>query len=124
MIAKLFIALLYLVVVIKFLFLGFALYTRYFTSKIGEKQHPNERKVDKAEYWKSRTEFAYTSLMSVMLLILFKPGGQYTYLLGEKHVSLLLFIFGFVTLFTSNWTLFFHEESLIGDIAKTLNKHW
>jgi hypothetical protein len=122
MIGKLFIALLYIVVVIKFAFLGFALYTRYYETKIGEKHKQQEN--PKAEYWKTRTEFAYTALMSLMLLILFKPGGNYMYLLGEKHVTLLLFIFGFVNLFMANWSLFFHQESAIGDILKTIQRHW
>jgi hypothetical protein len=65
-------------------------------------------KIDpKLVYWKERTEFIFNISMALLLIYHFIP-KQHIYI--NRETSLLFFMFGWVILLTSNWTLFIHSS--------------
>jgi len=67
------------------------------------------KKIDpKLVYWKERMEFIFIISMSILLVYHFKPGKNK--IIGEE-TSLLFFLFGWILIFTSKWSLFFKEAS-------------
>lgn len=90
--------------IVKIIFIFLALYRLYIKSKF-----PNNKKLlEDIEYWKHRVEFVFITLMSILLIYLFNPHTNNSiYIDGET--KLLLYLFGFVLLFTENWSSFIHE---------------
>ena len=82
----------------------------------------NEKIIDNLDYWKKRFEFIYIICMSLLLLYLFYP-YQKTYLLITPKIRLLIFLFAFILITTSNWALFFKEPSLFITIQKILGRN-
>lgn len=67
-----------------------------------------EEKYDaKLVYWKERTEFIFIVSMAILLIYHFKPGKNKPI---EKETALLFFLFGWITLITAKWNLFFTES--------------
>jgi hypothetical protein len=66
-----------------------------------------EEKYDaKLIYWKERTEFMFFVSMAILLIYHFIPGKNKPI---DKETALLFFLFGWVTLITAKWNLFFTE---------------
>ena len=82
----------------------------------------NKKIINSLEYWKKRFEFIYIICMSFLLLYLFYP-YQKTYLLITPKIRLLIFLFAFILITTSNWALFFKEPSLFITIQKILGRN-
>lgn len=82
----------------------------------------NEKIIDNLDYWKKRFEFIYIICMSLLLLYLFYP-YQKTYLVITPKIRLLIFLFAFILITTSNWALFFKEPSLFITIQKILGRN-
>ena len=82
----------------------------------------NEKIIDNLDYWKKRFEFIYIICMSLLLLYLFYP-YQKTHLLITPKIRLLIFLFAFILITTSNWALFFKEPSLFITIQKILGRN-
>lgn len=84
---------------VKILFVLFAILEFY--SKIKHKSWASW-----ALYWKQRTEFIFIIAMAFICIVLFNPfsSGE---LVVDRHVRVLLFIYGIIILITSNWTSFF-----------------
>ena len=61
-----------------------------------------------ALYWKERLEFVFIISMAIVCIILFNPFSKGS-LVVDDHVRLLLFVYGFIILITSNWHTFFGE---------------
>jgi hypothetical protein len=61
-----------------------------------------------ALYWKERLEFVFIISMAIVCIVLFNPISKGT-LVVDDHVRLLLFVYGFIILITSNWHTFFGE---------------
>jgi hypothetical protein len=68
-------------------------------------------------YWKERTEFIFTFCMAILLILIFHPRYK-NQIYVNKEISLLFFIFGFVILFTSNWSLFISNAGWYNTIIK------
>jgi hypothetical protein len=71
---------------------------------------PKAKKIDnKVSYWKERTEFIFIISMAILLIYHFNPR------LSKKPIgeetALLFFLFGWILIFTSKWSLFFTEAS-------------
>lgn len=60
-------------------------------------------------YWKERFEFIFVILMAILLIYLFNPGKDRMVMI-DGETKILLYLFGFVLLITSDWSLFFSES--------------
>lgn len=73
----------------------------------------------KLVYWKERTEFIFIISMSILLIYHFHPR------LSKKPISeetaLLFFLFGWILIFTSKWSLFFKEAPWYKKLVSSLN---
>ena len=58
-------------------------------------------------YWKERTEFVFIVSMAILLIYHFNPRFAKKPI-GEE-TSILFFLFGWILIFTSKWSLFVHE---------------
>lgn len=97
---------------ITFIFLikiGFIIMTlTHLYLKLKEKEHTYLDK--KILYWKDRFEFIFTTLMAVLLIYLFNPRHDKSILI-DNETKILLYLFGFVLLITSDWNTFIKETS-------------
>lgn len=75
----------------------------------------------KIEYWKSRVEFIFIFLMSILLIYVFHPTIDRRVLIN-KETRVLLFLFGFVLIITANWGDFFKESNTLKIIQTLLGK--
>jgi len=93
----------YFVIVIKLCYVVFSLLNIYFNVF---KMDPD--KIDFIKKWKERSYFVFTCSMAVLLVIVFNPWYN-----NERHmnseVKLLFYLFGWITLVTADWTVFFKE---------------
>ena len=77
-----------------------------------------EKKYDsKLVYWKERTEFVFVASMAVLLIYHFKPGKNKPI---NEETSILFFLFGWITLITANWGLFFTEANWYKNLVSAL----
>ena len=61
------------------------------------------------EYWNQVCHFIFYILISLMLIYIFNPFKDKTYLI-DNTVRFLFFILGIIYLFNVNWTLFFKSK--------------
>lgn len=101
--------------IVKIIFIILALTNIYLEAK-GKK---NSSLATEINYWKKRVEFIFKILMALLLIYLFSPKANRTIMInGETKV--LLYLFGFVLLITSNWSEFFKESKWFVDLQKSL----
>jgi hypothetical protein len=95
----------YFIIIIKFLFILLSISDLFFIFNYGKDS--NLHKI--SEFWKKRVEYIFTILMAILLIFLFNPKNN-KHLLIDNDTKLLLYLFGIVLLFTSNWELFIKES--------------
>lgn len=107
----------YLILITKFLFI--ALSALFVILKI--KKLNNTPLAQNLIYWIERLEFIFTILMAVLLVYIFNPHKNRLYRINNE-TKLLLFLFGYVLIFTAKWNIFFEEakwfkylQEIIGD---------
>lgn len=73
--------------------------------------HSTNSKAEKIDpklvYWKERTEFIFIVSMAILLIYHFNPRFSKKPI-GEE-TSILFFLFGWILIFTAQWSLFIHE---------------
>ena len=84
------------------------------------KRHPSseqEEELAKLTFLKSRFEFIFIILMSILILITFNPMKKtvITY-----KTQLLFFMYGIIILITANWNIFIKESPLFRKIKSIL----
>lgn len=104
---KIFFCFVYLIVLIKGLFVFFAVWNFY----LKKRQHGNSAGVQtelekRILYYKNMTENIFIVSVSILLIYLFNPYYENKYLLHDKYVTLLIFIYGILTLVTFDWSVF------------------
>jgi len=63
-------------------------------------------------YWAERAEFVYTVLMAILLIYIFRNGMKEKKIcIKDKETLTLMYLFGFILIFTSNWTGFVTESN-------------
>jgi hypothetical protein len=103
------------ILIIKVIFIILALSNLYLIIKI--KREPNKT-IQKQElekqsnilFWKDRIEILFKCLMSILLLYLFNPREERLHLITFE-TKILLFLFGFIIIFTANWTQIYNESA-------------
>lgn len=109
----------YLIIVVKLLFVALTISHLYLKSK-GDKDKDLDEKI---VYWKERVEFVFEILMALLLIYLFNPRHDHNVLI-DKHVKVLLYLFGFILLLTAKWGNFFKESIWFEDLQKIIgNQH-
>jgi len=99
----------YFIILMKCLFLFFAVWNFYLKKKHGREggSSGGEAKLEKrVSYCKTLTENLFMVLVSILLIYLFNPYHENKYLLDDKYVKALLFIYGILMLVTFDWTVF------------------
>ena len=103
------------VFIIKIIFILLALTYRYLVFK----KQQNTPLAQQIFFWKSRIDFVFTFLMSLLLIYVFYPKNEYpTIVVGEMR--LLLFLFGIILIITADWNLFFAQSPLLSNIQNSL----
>lgn len=97
----------FFIVLIKIVFILSAI--GHLALKFSHNDKAKEEADPKLIYWKERTEFIFIVSMSVLLIYHFRPSsGTHPTPISEE-TALLFFLFGWILLFTSKWSLFFKE---------------
>lgn len=98
----------YFIILVKCLFLFFAVWNFYLKKRTGcGSGSGSETKLEKRVlYCKNLTENLFMVLVSILLIYLFNPYHENKYLLDDKYVKALLFIYGILMLVTFDWTGF------------------
>jgi hypothetical protein len=107
----------YLIIFVKLLFVVLATSHFYLKSK-GEADSDLNKKI---VYWEHRVEFIFEILMAFLLIYLFNPRHDHKVLI-DKHVKVLLYLFGFIILITAKWSNFFEEYTWFKDLQKIIGK--
>ena len=71
-------------------------------------------------YWKSRVDFVFTFLMSLLLIYLFYPSKTPVFINDETR--LLIFLFGIILIVTAEWSVFFTEARWFTDLQQILSQ--
>ena len=65
-------------------------------------------------FWSDRIEFIYTFLMSLLIIVLFRNAIRVGKLcIYDKETLFLIYVFGFILLFTADWNQFISDSVLI-----------
>jgi uncharacterized membrane protein YiaA len=78
---------------------------------VKHKEPNNKKKIDNLEFWKKRVEFIFIILMSILLIYLFNPRVNRLNMINYE-TKILLYIFGFILLLTSDWSQFFQNSKI------------
>lgn len=93
------------IIFLKVLFILFSLIHIYYKVKKDENNEINERAV----FWKHHIEFVFIACMAILLIYLFNPRLNNQKMITNE-TKLLLYLFGFILLFTANWDIFIEES--------------
>ena len=75
----------------------------------------------KFAYLKEQSEFVFVFCMAILLIIVFNPWfDNQKYINIHKDLGILFYLFGFILLFTANWSLLFQESHIFKRIKNTL----
>ena len=66
-------------------------------------------------FWKERFEFVFITMMACLLIYLFNPRNDRSFMI-DYETKVLLFLFGFILLITANWNTFVEESEIFKDI--------
>jgi Ca2+/Na+ antiporter len=112
-----FTAYLFLLFVLKIVFIIMALTTIYLKMKGKE----NSELYKNLFYLKGRVEFVFVILMALLLVYLFNPRKNRLNMINGE-VKLLLYLFGIVLLITADWSNFIHESDWFQRTQEILGK--
>ena len=108
-----------LIVLVKCLFLYFALKHLYFRAMLLKQPNNAEYKDNliKTNLYKRQAEFIFTNMMAALFIYIFNPRYQNEKYIG-KETKLLMYIFGFIIIITSDWNEFINESIISGLLKK------
>jgi hypothetical protein len=116
---KFLVPLIYVIIMIKMLFL-FSAISNLFLTKIIKNDNLINKFSDKLKRIKEQTEFVFIILTSILMIAIFSPReNNMKYI--NSHVKLLFFLFGWILIITAKWNLFFHESIILKTISNSLN---
>ena len=72
-------------------------------------------------FWADRVEFIYTFLMAILIIALFRNAVKVGVLcIYDKETIFLMYVFGFILLFTADWNEFISESTIITNVQNIL----
>ena len=102
-----------LIIIIKVIFILLKL-TAFYNRVMGNKDTLFSTNV---LFWADRIEFIYTFLMAILIIALFKNAVKVGVLcIYDKETIFLMYVFGFILLFTADWNEFISESTIITNI--------
>ena len=104
----------FLIIFVKIIFVISAIANRYLSKKTSSSTW-----LENTQNIKVKTEFIFIALMSILLIYLFNPLTKSKPKITTE-TSYLLYLFGWIILFTADWGAFFTESKLY----KTVKKQW
>jgi hypothetical protein len=96
---KIYNSFIYFIIFIKFIFIGLVINLAY----IKRKEPNNKNKINQIKQLKIKVETVFSILMAFLLIYLFNPRYTQNELILDYETRLLLFLFGFVILLTTEW---------------------
>jgi len=97
-----------LTILVKFCFFYFVIYSLYLRHLI--RKNPNNKNYEESlqliDKVKNQVEFIFTIMVAILLIILFNPYKEN--LILDYETKLLLYLFGFLLIITSDWANFFN----------------
>lgn len=106
----------YLIIFIKLIFISSTILNKFLSLKDKKKYH---ELIEKTEYFRERTEFVFVILMSILLIYIFNPHHIKRVPINSE-MRLLLFLYGWVMIFTANWSLFLSQTKWLQPLLKKL----
>ena len=106
-----------LIIIIKVIFILLKL-TAFYNRVMGNKDTLFSTNV---LFWADRVEFIYTFLMAILIIALFRNAikdGQIC--IYDKETLFLMYVFGFILLFTADWNEFISESTIITNVQNIL----
>ena len=98
------------VIILKIIFILFVILTKYYkhklkiSSKAELPYYTNQYNL--INFWKEKIENIFMICMGFICVIIFNPFNAYQFII-DKETRLLLFLFGIIILFTTNWQLLY-----------------
>jgi L-asparagine transporter-like permease len=108
----------YLIFIVKFIFIILAATHLYLKSK--KKENTNIDK--KIVYWKERTELLFIVLMAILLIFLFNPTTSQAVIINGNS-KILLYLFGIVLLVTANWKQIFTPSPWFSNLQQIIGNN-
>ena len=108
----------YLIFTVKIIFIILALTNRYLIFK--KKQNTALYKT--VSYWKPRTDFIFTFLMSILLIFLFYPNPNNISVNITGETKLLMFLFGIVLIITAQWNTFVTQAKWFTELQQIIGQ--
>jgi hypothetical protein len=97
----------FLIILVKFVYLFFVLRSLYLHNKF--KNNPNDKNykllLETNDHLKNQLELVFISLVAILLIILFNPINKN--LILDNETRTILYLFGFLLLITADWLSFF-----------------
>jgi hypothetical protein len=109
----------YLIFVIKIIFLVLSVTYLYLKAK----KKDNTDFYKKIVFWKERTELVFIVLMSILLITLFNPRTTSPTVMINGNSKFLLFLFGIVLLITADWSKIITQAPWFLDLQKIIGKN-
>jgi len=100
-------AFIYFIIFIKVMFV-LMFFSNQYLSKISPNFDIKNQYEAITGFWKERTEFIFMVSTSILLILVFYPWRKREWAL-DTEMRVLFFVFGWVVLLTSNWSLFITE---------------
>lgn len=116
-----------IIVIVKVLYIGLAIYSLY----VSKKEPNNKKKLEVILYFKERVEVLFKGLMAILLIYLFNPIFNKTdNMILNYETRLFLFIFGIIIFLTADWETIFKNipksyklvQNIIGNFHILENK--
>ena len=73
----------------------------------------------KFSYWKRKTEFIFIFSMSLLLIYIFNPWYKHRKYI-TRELEILFYLFGYILLFTADWSTFLSESIVFKQISNAL----
>jgi len=102
------------VIVIKFFYLYFTVREIYFRYKSVKQPKNNnyKEKLEQVRHYKTQTDFVFMVSMAFLFIFIFNPWKNNDKYL-DTHSKYLMYIFGFIILFTSDWNVFISDSTIL-----------
>ena len=104
----------YLIIFVKLIFIGSTILNKILSLKDKKKYHEI---IEKTDYFRERTEFVFVILMSILLIYIFNPHHTKRVPINSE-MRLLLFLYGWVMIFTAKWGIFLSETKWLQPLFK------
>ncbi len=109
----------YFVIFIKVIFLVMVI-SHLYLENVSNDQDLKNKYSAATLYWKERTEYIFTICMAILLIFIFHPWSHHMKRYMTPEIQILFYLFGWILIITSNWSVFFKEAPWYKNIVSAL----